>query len=206
LRLLIPLLLAGSLAGQEKPEFTFGTTVVSTTGLQGKVFALHDSTYRLPRLDRLKAQGSIYTNTLNVWPQEFNEGFPGLTDRYEFFAIDYTGKFWIEQPGPYRFSLLSDDGAKLDIDGKELIDNDGNHLPQALTGSAVLSRGVHTIRVQYYQGPRYTVALVLAVAPPGGAWKIFNTEDFLPPSDPTLWVNGVISRIRRAVAPEVDRR
>jgi hypothetical protein len=29
------------------------------------------------------------------------------------FGIDYTGRFWVGEPGQYRFSLLSDDGSKL---------------------------------------------------------------------------------------------
>ena len=88
--------------------------------------------------------------------------------------IDYTGRFWIEEPGQYRFSLLSDDGATLRIDNKEIIDNDGTHAPSALSASAHLSRGIHMMRVSYFQGPRFTVALVLAIGAPGAPWRIFN--------------------------------
>ncbi len=44
-------------------------------------------------------------------------GFPGLTDRFEWFAMDYSGKFWIDRTGLYRFRLVSDDGAMLYVDG-----------------------------------------------------------------------------------------
>jgi hypothetical protein len=198
-RPLLLLFVAIGLPAQEKPQYTFGTTVVSTSGLQGRIYFLKENTEKLPRLDRMKSVGTIYTNTLNVWPQRFDEGFPGITDRFEWFGIDYTGRFWVEEGGQYRFSLLSDDGAKLSIDDKELIDNDGTHAPIALSASAFLSRGVHTMHVAYYQGPRFTVALVLSVAAPGAAWRIFNTDDFLPPKDPTEWVNGKISDVRRSV-------
>lgn len=86
-------------------------------------------------------------------------------------------------------------GARLSIDNEELIDNDGTHGASALSASAVLSRGVHTMHVSYYQGPRYTVALVLAVAAPGATWRIFNTDDFIPPKDPAEWVTGNISEV-----------
>jgi hypothetical protein len=56
----------------------------------------------------------------------------------------------------------------------------------ALSGAAFLSRGVHMIRVSYFQGPRFTVALVLAVGPPGTSWRSFNTDDFTPPKDPVV--------------------
>lgn len=205
MHLLLILVVATGLTAQDRPQYTFGTTVVSTSGLQGRIYHLKENTEKLPRLDRMKPVGMIYTNTLNVWPQAFDEGFPGITERFEWFGIDYTGRFWVEAPGQYRFSLLSDDGAKLSINDKELIDNDGTHAPSALSASASLSRGVHTIRVSYYQGPRFTVALVLAIGAPGAAWRLFNTEDFLPPKDPGEWVSGKISDVRHSVNPQSAR-
>jgi hypothetical protein len=193
------LLWAGTLAGQQTAPYTFGTTVVSTSGFEGRVYLLKQNTSRLPRFTHMTPEGTIYTNTLNVWPQSFDEGFPGITDRFEWFAIDYTGRFWVEQGGVYRFSLLSDDGARLSIDGKELIDNDGPHRAVAVTARAYLTRGVHTIHVPYYQGPRFTVALVLAVAAPGGAWRIFDTGDFAPPKDPAAWVTGSVRDVVHSV-------
>src|SRR5262249_23891132 len=96
----------GCLRGQEPP--TFGTTVVDLSGLEGHVFFLDARTQKLPDFSRLHPVGSVYTPTLNVWPQSFSEGFPNVTDRFEWFGIQYTGKFWVETPGEYRFSLLSD--------------------------------------------------------------------------------------------------
>jgi len=66
----------------------------------------------------------------------------------------------------------------------------------AISGSATLTRGVHDIKVDYFQGPRFTVALVLAVASPGEPWRIFSTTDFKPPKDPEQWQKGEISDIR----------
>jgi hypothetical protein len=182
-------------AAQDEPP-TFGTTVVSTSGLQGRIYYLKPRTVKLPRFDDLKPVGTIYTNALNIWPQEFSAGFPGITDRFEWFGIDYTGRFWIETPGQYRFSLLSDDGARLSIDDQELIDNDGNHVAIALSAGAFLSRGIHRLHVSYFQGPRFNVALVLAVAPPGASWRMFNTNEFVPPPDTSQWVDGTVSDVR----------
>ena len=98
-------------------------------------------------------QGSIYTTSLDVPPQDFLIGFPGITRRFEWFAIDYSGKFWIETPGLYRFRLVSDDGAMLYIDGQLIADNDGVHSTTVRLGSIRLAGGTHTIRVPYFQGP-----------------------------------------------------
>jgi hypothetical protein len=40
------------------------------------------------------------------------------------------------------------------------------------------------MRVSYFQGPRYHVALMLDVIGPDGQQRSFNTQDFRPPSDP----------------------
>ncbi|HUB79236.1 MAG TPA: PA14 domain-containing protein [Bryobacteraceae bacterium] len=190
---------AGGLHGQEKPPYTFGTTVVSTTGFEGRIYLLKAHTGKLPHFDHMEPTGTIYTNTLNVWPQRFTEAFPGITDRIEWFAIDYHGHFWIEHEGEYRFSLLSDDGSRLYVDHQELVDNDGIHSATALSARAVLTRGMHAIQVSYFQGPRFTVALVLAVAGPAAEWRIFNTDDFIPPVNSADWVTGRIRDIHHSV-------
>jgi hypothetical protein len=196
MRFAILLLTIGALAGQDKPPYVFGTTVVDSSGLEGKLYFLRRDTQHLPNFKRMKPKGSIYVTSLSVWPQRFDQGFANLTNRYEWFAIEYTGKFWIETPGEYGFRLLSDDGAKLRIDGKQVIDNDGIHPPASATASATLTRGTHDIGVDYFQGPRDTVALVLEVASPGQSWRVFNCTDFKPPTDATEWNKGKISDVR----------
>jgi hypothetical protein len=169
---------------------TFGTTVVISSGLRGEVYFLRDNSWALPDFAKLKPVGTIYTKSLNVQVRDFMEGFPGISRRFEWFAIDYRGRFWIDKPGKYRFALLCDDGAKLYIDDKVVINADGMHAPETSVGSVELAGGIHRIRVSYFQGPRFQVALVLSVAPPGGRFRIFNTDDFKPPTDPAEWKYG----------------
>jgi hypothetical protein len=171
-------------ASQEQPVPTFGTTVVDSAGFRGTIYYLKPNTGILPdSFKRLKPKGTIYTRSLNVPPREFTEGFPGVTKRFEWFAIDYAGKFWIERPGLYQFVLTSDDGSLLYIDDNLLIDNDRIHPTQTKTGSVELAQGVHAVRVSYFQGPRTAVALILQVAGPGERLRIFSTDEFRPRSD-----------------------
>jgi hypothetical protein len=188
---------AGSVCAQDNQPYTFGTTVVDSSGLQGRVYNLEPGTGKLPKFGRMRPAGSVYTTALNVWPQVFSEGFPNITERFEWFAIEYTGKLWIEADGRYRFSLLADDGARLKLDNKVVIDNDGMHSATAVSAAARLTRGVHDITVEYFQGPRFIVALVLAIARPGEAWRVLNMNDFKPPKDPEEWTQGKISDIDR---------
>jgi hypothetical protein len=173
---------AGAFIKDRKPQFPFpfGVTMRLPDSLRGTVYELAPLTPRLPDLTRLHPVGFLYTYSLNVPTRLYTEGIPGVTDRVEWFAIDYEGDFEIDKPGKYRFDLSSDDGAKLYIDGKLIIDNDGTHETLSLRGNAVLSAGVHHLHVPYFQGPRDAVALVLEVAPPGEDFRVFDVRDFKP--------------------------
>lgn len=168
---------------------TFGTTVVLSAGLRGTVYAIPKDTTVLPDFehDPLQRLGEIWTNTLNIPPRRWRAGFPGLTDRFEWFAIDYEGRFWIEEPGRYTFALISDDGSRLYLDDTPVIDNDCQHPPDLRVSAVQLEGGGHRIRVSYFQGPRDCLALVLAVAGPDHRWSVFSTEDFKAPSNPENW-------------------
>ncbi len=157
----------------------FGTSARNPFIFQGNIYYLRPGTSRLPDFSRLRPAGHIYSAVLNVLPQDFKNGFPGVTNRFEWFAIDYKGKIYIPKSATYTFSLLSDDGSKLIIDNKTVIDNDGVHPPREKIASIYLKKGLHNVEVQYFQGPRYQVALVLSLVENGR--KIpFDIRRFAP--------------------------
>ena len=185
------LLLFLAVAAQDEPRYkfsttvySFGTTVATNGGFRGDIYHIAEGSGRLPNLSKLKPVGTIYTPALCVPARDFDEGFPGVTDRIEWFAIDYHGRFWVSRPGTYRFLLESDDGSILYIDGKRVIRNDGQHPVKTEDGKVRLKAGAHSIRVSYFQGPRFHVALVLRVqGPKDGEMRLFNTEEFKPPAE-----------------------
>ena len=156
-------------------------------GLEGVVYHISKRSKEIPDLRKIKPQGKIYVSALNIPLRDFTEGFPGVTKREEWFAIEYTGRFWIEKPGLYRFALTSDDGSKLYIDDQMVVDNDGIHPLFAKFASAELAGGIHKIRVQYFQGPRFQVALILEIAAPDQELHVFSTDEFKPPANPEDW-------------------
>lgn len=166
---------------------TFGTTVVATSGLRGDIYLLDPGTEFLPSFKHRKPVGAVYTNKLNIPTRDFKEGFPGVTGRLEWFAIDYTGTFFVETGARYRFGLESDDGSKLYIDRHLIIDNDGLHSPGGCAGTVELGAGIHDIRVSYFQGPGWQVALRLLISKIGQPWRIFNTDEFAPPQGSAAW-------------------
>ncbi len=186
LGLLIALLAPQDPASRE-PVASFGTTVISSSGFKGDIYFIDPRSKKLPRFDKLPPVGSIYTNVLQIPTRDFREGFPGVTDRFEWFAIDYNGRLWIQESGEYKFSLLSDDGSKLYIDGRTIINNDGVHPAVERAGSVKLKTGLHRIRVSYFQGPAFHVALILNIAAPGEESIPLNLDKFLPPPGHEDW-------------------
>jgi len=166
-------------SASEKKPAVFGRAEKTPFVFEGSVYFIPEGTSRLPDFSKLKPVGKIYAPVLSVEPRSFKEGFPGVTDRFEWFAIDYKGKIYLPQDRDFTFYLLSDDGARLVIDGKTVIDNDGIHPPVEKSGSVSLKRGFHEVEVQYFQGPRYEVALVLSYLKEGQKVP-FDIRDFAP--------------------------
>ncbi|HET7463378.1 MAG TPA: OmpA family protein [Longimicrobium sp.] len=158
------------LAAQDNPR-AFGTAGNTPFALKGQIYYLDEGADHLPDFSTLRPVGTISTTVLNIPTQSFEQGFPGVTDRFEWFALDYKGAFAVPARDTYRFRLTSDDGSRLLIDGREVIANDGIHGETAVEGTAELDEGVHSIEVQYFQGPRTEVALVLEMARGGEEYQ-----------------------------------
>ncbi|MBC7661534.1 MAG: hypothetical protein H7249_17695 [Chitinophagaceae bacterium] len=163
---------------------TTASTVPSTTVSDG-VFKDCDSTsnhsfpadlYELPRdtnhllpYSSLKSIKKICLDQINITTRGFREGFPGVTDLYEWFSLKFNFNVQINVAGDYQFATNSDDGSVLLIDGVKVIDNDGNHSTKKVSSDKVtLAAGPHKFELQYYQGPADQIALELFWTPPGG--------------------------------------
>ena len=79
----------------------------------------------------------------------------------EWFALDLRFRIEIPEDNTYTFYINSDDGSKLYINNQLLIDNDGQHGQVELSGAIALTAGVHDVKVEYFQGPRFAIALEL---------------------------------------------
>jgi hypothetical protein len=162
----------------------FGAVTPSENAFCGDVYELPVGTLSLSELRELDPVGSIYTNTLDVPNQDITRmgGIPGVTHSSVWFGIDYYGKFYVTKPGEYFFELQSDDGSRLEIDNRLLIDLDWVHSVTRQTATATLSAGWHSIHVPYFQGPPIELALVLRIQPPGESIRPFNLNEFVPPA------------------------
>jgi len=79
------------------------------------------------------------------------------TDRGDFaplkdnFMTEVIADLKIEKPGTHRFRLISDDGSRLWIDDKLIIDYDGLHGPDPKDGNVELTAGAHTLRILHFE-------------------------------------------------------
>lgn len=161
---------------------SFGSTLPSATGLCGDVYEIPINTKHMPDFQRLNPLGMVYTDFLAVTREGnvIGMGLPNITTRGQWVGLDYYGRFWITNPGTYRFKMIADDGARLEIDGKRLIDLDGIHAGKSGSGEVTLISGPHSMHIPYFNGPRAAV-LMLYVEAPGKTITLFNTRSFAPP-------------------------
>lgn len=168
----------------------FGGVTPSSHAFVGKIYYLPDGAQKLPDFRKKAPQGTIFARQLNVPDQDFNLGFPGVTNRTTWFAIDYKGAFDVARAGKYNFRLSSDDGSKLWIDGRTVVDNDGVHPTSSASADADLKAGRHSIEVAYFQGPPVRVSLQLFCTQPGGKEAIFPGcgLNLTRPGGMTVWL------------------
>ena len=159
----------------------------SGTGRRGKLFEacadaadrpLAADVYRLPQntnsVDAMRQRTPVMhvcMSQLDITPRPFRQGFPGLDGLIEWFGLDIRFTVDIASSGRWDLGLVSDDGAILSIDGKDVINNDGVHGATARWAQVRLVSGVRNFRVRYFQGPREHIALMLV-------WRKEGDEEF----------------------------
>lgn len=77
------------------------------------------------------------------------------------YKISCSGFIVVTETNYYDFSLESDDGSILTVDGTQVINNDGNHGMTTITNTKFLRRGVRSFSIQYAQTGGGAFGLVL---------------------------------------------
>ena len=130
------------------PDGTFGRVIFSAISLidstkNGINFKYYEGNWtKLPNFDN--ETFAKYGKTTKFRLDEFST-------REDHFAIVFESRIIIDEAGEYTFYLTSDDGSKLFIDEQLLIDNDGSHSKKIMSNNIILSKGIHNIRVEYFE-------------------------------------------------------
>jgi hypothetical protein len=185
-------------------DSTFSGKTEPGAGLVGNVYRLVAETNSLPNLDDACADPSvldteewpcpftsIMLENVNIPMRSWETGFPGLlADVDEWFALRLQGYLEIEIAWSYALRICSDDGSLLWIgegpDRRQVVDNNGLHSMQCRDGRIELSAGRHAMTLDYFQGPRTEIGLVLDWQLPGGEWepippaamRLFELDEF----------------------------
>jgi len=67
------------------------------------------------------------------------------------FATLFTSNFIVDKDAEYRFQVISDDGARVFIDGELFINNASAHSRRPKYGVRKLAAGLHPIKVEFYE-------------------------------------------------------
>ncbi len=118
-----------------------------TLSAKGGIENLSYKTYqgewsRLPDFSTLKPteQGVLADGLFDLRATKFQEHF----------GLVFEGKLNVSKAGEHHFEIASDDGSRLLIDGKKVVEHDGLHGASTKKGSIQLAAGKHTIRVEYF--------------------------------------------------------
>lgn len=101
-------------------------------------------------------QGDSSASTgLNILPTAIRPLYSNM------YMVRCTGQIVLTETGYHSFSIASDDGSLLYVDGGLLIDNDNNHGILEVGGMKNMRRGVHAFRFDFAQSGGGNQALVI---------------------------------------------
>jgi len=95
----------------------------------------------MPNFDAQTPQATGNVDTFDISPRERDNDF----------GFQYTAYIEVPESGTYTFSTSSDDGSRLYIDDQLVVNNDGEHAEQTVSGDTSLSAGRHNITVTYFE-------------------------------------------------------
>lgn len=146
--------------------------VPNQDGFGGKVYSIPENSPGIPDLSTLTPLGQITAPNLAVPERSWKKGFPTLPNLTKWFAIRFFGYFDVPADGSYQFKTRSDDGSKLYIDDNLVVNNDGIHDWKTVVTSTSfpLTKGLHKIVVEWFQGPPEKIALEVSWNQ-GGGWQ-----------------------------------
>jgi hypothetical protein len=78
-------------------------------------------------------------------------GLAFIDRRADQFAVRFRARVRVGDAGTHVFHLTSDDGSRLWVNRRRLIDNDGSHGPLERSGVIDLTPGTHEIVVEYFE-------------------------------------------------------
>jgi hypothetical protein len=122
-------------------------------GLVGEYYSVGRQMDKMPDVKALKVDPVVRRIDKRIdfgrWENVLGDFADTNLDKY--FAVVWTGVLRVPADGRYVLSLESDDGSRLFLDGKAIVDNDGVHGMREASGAADLKAGDHDLRIEFFQ-------------------------------------------------------
>ena len=120
-----------------------------TPGLIGEYFAMKGNVGDFPKVDGVKPTLVRVDQMVNF--DEVRGEFHKSKIASNLF-VRWSGVVKIATAGKYTFATESDDGSRLSIDGKPVVNNGGPHGMVKNSGVVGLTAGDHAVAIDYFQG------------------------------------------------------
>jgi len=114
---------------------------------------------------------------------------PGI--RGILYSVRWTATLTAASAGEHTFFAKADDGVRVFVDDKPVIDDWTSHPATDSSGKATLTAGDHRLRVEYFQ-LRGSASLAIDWQPPGGVRGAIPDAALLPLADPPKDAKGVV--------------
>lgn len=162
-----------NLQGHDRKPDTNHTLKLGGSGVTRVVGKWRGNVYRFDRaIDKVPDFAGLVpihvfeTESIAVTPRDAKGGFPGVPanlNLYEHYAIAFEGTIEVPRALRYRFYLVSDDGSKLWVNDRLVVDNDHNTGLASRAGEVSLLPGQQTVKLHWFQGTRPNIALQLFI-------------------------------------------
>lgn len=141
-------------------------------GLKAEYFDMGDSLEDFPDVKDKKPTVTRVEKQVNV--EATTDKWPGTDLEHHFYAR-WTGVIKIAKDGKHKFFTSSDDGSRLFIDGKQVVDNGGLHAMEEKDGEVELKAGNHDIKIEFFENDG-DHGCVVSWEPPGGAKQVIPAD------------------------------
>src|SRR5438874_2847889 len=118
-------------------------------GLVGEYFAFKKDLSDFPKIGANRKPTFVRLDKTINFPDKIGEF--SNTKLFDNFYVRWTGTLKTEHAGEHTFYLFSDDGSRLFIDGKLILDNGGTHPAIEKIATIDLKPGIHAIKLEYFQ-------------------------------------------------------
>ena len=109
--------------------------------------------YRAYAVDNLRVLPDVSRRSPDTEGTTYEISSHHLTlPRPQHVVVVFETRLAIDTPGVYTFTTGSDDGSKLFVNGREVVDNDGDHGVLERSGDIELTAGRHVLRVEWFNG------------------------------------------------------